>query len=304
MEKAETMALFLLRLGVALSRAFPNDESRVLRILSEAEDHLRQAVAKNRDAGLAPNEAEREAIRQFGSPETVAERFGRELGGVPSPRGLLIRSYVHLGSFVGVLVASAGAAALVLSAAAAVFSPTGVLGAADRPPSYGLPQCWSLTPQYIAAFGPECTTGLLGGPQAAVSHLWLTVGGAAALVAGVGLWGAHRALLWRHMGGWKDQSPPARAHAVLGVLFFGLAGLLLWPISAAAVFSYVSLEPAIGSSLVAGLLLWPISAVAVFSSDAPYEPVIFFSLVAGAPVTAVMFLAYVWNARSVYAQRA
>ncbi len=274
MEKAETMDLFLLRLGVALSRAFPNDESRVLRILSETEDHLRQAVEKNHDAGLAPSEAEDEAIRQFGSPETVAERFGRELGGVPSPRGLLIRSYVHLGSFVGVLVASAGAAALVLSAAAAVLSPIGVLGLADPPPSYGLPLCYSLTPQEIAA-GAECTTGSLGWPQAAISHLWLTVGGAAALVAGAGLWGAHRALLWRHMGGWKDQSPPARAHAALGVLFFGAACLLLWLPTAAA-----------------------------FSHDVHLRAPIFFSLAAGALVAAVMFLAYVWNARSVFVLRA
>ena len=275
MAKAETMDQYLLKLSVALSRMFPNDERMVLRILSETEDHLREAVEKNRGAGLAPGEAEREAIRQFGPPETVAERFGRELGGVLSPRGLFVRSYVHLGSFVGTLVVAAGAACLVLAAAAAVLGPLHVLGVADPPPSYYLPQCESLTPQEIAARGPECTSERWG-PEATVSLLWLTVGGAVILAVGAGLWGAHQALLRKHVGSWKDQSLPARVHAVLGVLLFGLVGLFVWPISAASIFSRdVSLEPAIGSSLAAG-----------------------------AVVTAIMFLAYSWYARSVFALRA
>ena len=275
MEKAETIDLYLLRLGVALSRRFPNDENMVLRIVSETEDHLRQAVEKNRDAGLAPSEAEREAIRQFGSPETVAERFGRELGGAPlSPLGLPVRSYLHLGALVGTVVAAAGAACLVLSAFAAVFGPMMVFDMADPPPGYYLPQCESFTPQDIA-LGQECTWERWG-PQAAVSHLWLTVSGAAALAVGAAVWAAHRALLWRYVGGWEDQSLPARVHAVLGMLFFGLAGLLLWPSSLAA----------------------------IFSRDVSLEPLIASSLAAGAPVTAIFFLAYVRYARSVYALRA
>lgn len=206
MEKVETIDLYLLRLGVALSRRLPNDESRVLRILLETEDHLRQAVEKSRDAGLTASEAEREAIRQFGPPETVAERFGRELGGLLSPFGLFVRSYAHLGAFVGTLVAAAGAASLVLSAFAAVFGPFMVFGVADPPLSHYLPLCGSFMPQEMA-LGRECTWVRVG-PQAAVSHLWLTVNGAAALAAGAAVWGAHRALLRRHMGGWEDQSLP------------------------------------------------------------------------------------------------
>ena len=275
MEKAETIDLYLLRLGVALSRRFPNDESRVLRILSETEDLLRQAVEKNRDAGLAPSEAEREAIRQFGPPETVAERFGRELGGALSSLGLFVHSYPHLGALVGPLVAAAGAAGLVMSGLAAVFGPLTVLGVADPPASYYLPQCESFTPQEMAP-AQVCTTAEPWIPQAAVSHLWLTVSGAAALAVGAAVWGAHRALLWRHTGGWEDQSLPARVHAVLGTLFFGLVGLLLWPIAVAAIpFDYVDFEPAIDFLLAAGVL-----------------------------VTAVFFLAYVRYARSVYALRA
>ena len=275
MGKAETIDLYLLRLGVALSRRFPNDESRVLRILSETEDHLRQAVEKNRDAGLAPSEAEREAIRQFGSPETVAERFGRELGGALSPLGLFVRSYPHLGALVGPLVAAAGAVCLVMSGLAAVFGPVDVFGMEDPPPSYFLPQCESMTPQEMAL--RVCTTEEPWVPQPAVSHLWLTVGGAAALAAGAALWGAHRALLRRHVGCWEDQSLPARVHAMLGTLFFGLAGLLLWPI-------FVATGP--------------------FDYFVDFEETIDLWLAAGALVTAVFFLAYVRYARSVYALRA
>lgn len=277
MEKAETIDLYLLRLGVALSRRFPNDESRVLRILSETEDLLRQAVEKNRDAGLAPSEAEREAIRLFGSPETVAERFGREPGGALSPLGLFVRSYPYLGALVGPLVAAAGAACLVMSGLAAVFGPPfTVLGMTDPPASYYLPQCESLTPQEIAP-GQACTTEEPWVAQPAVSHLWLTVGGAAALAAGAAVWGAHLALLRRHVGCWEDQSLPARAHAVLGTLFFGLAGLLLWPI-------FVATGP--------------------FDYFVDFDEAVDSWLATGALVTAVFFLAYVRYAWSVYARRA
>ena len=272
MGNAGTLDQYLLKLSVALSRMFPSDENMVLRILSETEDHMRLAVEKHRDAGLAQSEAEHEAIQQFGSPETVAECFGRELGGVLLPRALFVRSYAHLGAFVGTLVAAAGAACLVLAAAAAILGPFTVFGMADPPPSYFLPQCTSLERE----LGMPCTTERVG-PQATVSHLWLTVAGAVILAVGAGLWGAHRALLWRNTGGWKDQSLPARAHAALGVLFFGLVGLFVWPISAAAIFSRdVSIQP----------------------------PIIATSLAASAVVTAIVFLAYAWYARSVFALRA
>ena len=275
MGNAGTLDQYLLKLSVALSRMFPSDENMVLRILSETEDHMRLAVEKNRDAGLAQSEAEHEAIQQFGSPETVAECFGRELGGVLSPRALFVRSYAHVGAFVRTLVAAAGAACLVLAAAAAILGPLTVFGMADPPPSYFLPRCTLLAPQE-RELGVPCTTERVG-PQATVSHLWLTVGGAVILAVGAGLWGAHRTLLGRNTGGWKDQSLPARAHAVLGVLFFGLVGLFVWPISAAAIFSpAVSIQP----------------------------PIMATSLGASAVVTAIVFLAYAWYARSVFALRA
>ncbi len=227
MERADTMDQYLLRLSVALSRVFPNDEDTVLRILSETADHLRQAVDRKRDAGMEQGDAESEAIRQFGSPETVADRFGRELGGALSLRELVTRSYLHLGSFIGALVASAGIACLILSAAAAHFEPRAVRVA--RYPAQGFSYFHDPWPM---------------GPM--VSHMWLTVAGAATLAVGAALWGAHQALLRRQTDGWRDQSLPARAHAVLGVLFFGLAGLAVGPISTYAVFSReLSIQPPI-----------------------------------------------------------
>jgi HAAS len=47
----------------------------VRRVLSEVEEHLRDATAAGVEAGLEPAEAERRAIEEFGSPKVVARRF-------------------------------------------------------------------------------------------------------------------------------------------------------------------------------------------------------------------------------------
>src|SRR5262245_22776477 len=49
----------------------------VRRILSEVEEHLRDATAEGIAAGLTSGEAQRQAIERFGPPRTVARRFGR-----------------------------------------------------------------------------------------------------------------------------------------------------------------------------------------------------------------------------------
>src|SRR5205823_4193792 len=55
------------------------------RILSEADDHLREGAAWEEDRGLSPEEAQRDVIERFGSPEVVArwwnEIYQREYGG-------------------------------------------------------------------------------------------------------------------------------------------------------------------------------------------------------------------------------
>ena len=47
----------------------------VRRILSETEEHLRDATAELVAAGASEEEAQRLAIERFGHPRTVAQRF-------------------------------------------------------------------------------------------------------------------------------------------------------------------------------------------------------------------------------------
>jgi hypothetical protein len=72
---------YLAKLRAALEVSSPLAE----RILSEAEDHLREGAAWEVDRGLHPEEAQREVIDRFGSPEVVArwwnEIYQREYGG-------------------------------------------------------------------------------------------------------------------------------------------------------------------------------------------------------------------------------
>jgi hypothetical protein len=49
------------------------------RIVTEAQDHLLEAAQRLQAGGLPPEEAEREAVTRFGSPEDVARQFETEL---------------------------------------------------------------------------------------------------------------------------------------------------------------------------------------------------------------------------------
>jgi hypothetical protein len=57
------------------------------RVLTEVEDHLRAATEAKMAAGMSQREAEHSAIAAFGYPETVADRFNRDLlpGGALAP---------------------------------------------------------------------------------------------------------------------------------------------------------------------------------------------------------------------------
>lgn len=52
------------------------------RLLAEAESHLRESAEALRRAGWAPDDAEREAVARFGSPEKVASEAARAAGAV------------------------------------------------------------------------------------------------------------------------------------------------------------------------------------------------------------------------------
>jgi hypothetical protein len=56
---------------------------RARRILAETEDHLREAVARREEAGMAPTDAARAAIGNFGSAREIAGRFNAMAGSVP-----------------------------------------------------------------------------------------------------------------------------------------------------------------------------------------------------------------------------
>jgi hypothetical protein len=61
----------------------------VRRILSEAEEHLRDAASEMTAAGVSEEEAQRQAVARFGDPRTVARRFSARLSPVP-PLAVLV----------------------------------------------------------------------------------------------------------------------------------------------------------------------------------------------------------------------
>ena len=65
---------YLARLSSELSKRGLVDA----RIVEEAHGHLTDAAERAIESGLSPDEAEREAISRFGSPETVANIFAAE----------------------------------------------------------------------------------------------------------------------------------------------------------------------------------------------------------------------------------
>jgi hypothetical protein len=77
---ADRIDRYLAELREALEVSSPLAE----RVLSEAEDHLREGAAWEEDRGLHPAEAQREVIERFGSPDVVArwwnEIYQREYG--------------------------------------------------------------------------------------------------------------------------------------------------------------------------------------------------------------------------------
>lgn len=79
---------------VALERLLARNGRR--RALAEVREHLRDAAARHRGAGLSPAEAEMAATEAFGPVEDVASRLGREL----AIRGTRIAAALALGAVV------------------------------------------------------------------------------------------------------------------------------------------------------------------------------------------------------------
>jgi hypothetical protein len=99
----------------------------VRRILSETEEHLRDATAELVAAGASEEEAQRRAIERFGHPRTLARRFSARLAPVPpaAVAAELARAVVLLGAVGLVAIGASGALAELLGR---LFGPAFVAG--------------------------------------------------------------------------------------------------------------------------------------------------------------------------------
>jgi hypothetical protein len=172
----------------------------VRRILSETEEHLRDATAELEAAGASEEEAQRRAVERFGHPRTVARRFSAGLAPIPpaAVAAELARAAVLLG---GVGLVAIGASGLVAELLGRLFGPAFMAG--DLPGvTYTAQRCAEFL-EYFPDAG-SCA-------QAAALHHWGEVveyrvaGG----VVGALVLGAY--LLWRRR---PDRQDPR----YLGVL--------------------------------------------------------------------------------------
>jgi hypothetical protein len=177
----------------------------VRRILTEAEEHLRDATAELVAAGASEEEAQRRAIERFGSPRAVARRFSARLAPVPpaAVAAELARVAVRLG---GVALVAIGASGLVAELLGRLLGAGFVAG--DLPGvTYTPARCAEFLEYFPDAGGCE---------QAAAIHHWGEVVEyrVAAGVLGLLILGAF--LAWHRAQGGR---PPA----YLGVLPDGFA---------------------------------------------------------------------------------
>jgi hypothetical protein len=197
----------------------------VRRILSETEEHLRDATSELQAAGASQEQAQRQAIERFGDPRTVARRFSTRLAPVPpaAVAAELARTAVLLGAVGLVAIGASGALAELLGR---LFGAAFVAG--DLP---GM----TYTPQRCAEF-LEYFPDAGGCARAAATHHWGEVveyrvaGG----VLGLLVLGAFA--LWRRR--------PGREPRYLGVLPDGFAATVATSLYgvAAAVLALQSLD--------------------------------------------------------------
>ena len=137
----------------------------VRRILSEAEEHLRDATAELVAVGASEEEAQRLAIERFGDPRTVARRFSARLAPVPpaAVAGELVRAAVLLGAVGLVAIGASGLVAELLGRLFGAGFVAGHLPGWPIPRS-AAPSTWSTSPTPAAApRRPRSTTGRGGG---------------------------------------------------------------------------------------------------------------------------------------------
>jgi hypothetical protein len=198
----------------------------VRRILSEAEEHLRDAASELMAAGASEEQAQRQAIERFGDPRQVARRFSTRLTPIP-PVAVAVevaRTAVLLGAVALVAIGVSGALAELLGR---VFGASFVAG--DLPDITYTPERCAEFLEYFPRAG--------GCAKAAALHHWgevveyrVAVGVLGLLVLGVyALWQRRRR---------------GRAAPYLGVLPDGFAATVATSmyLVAAAVLGLLALE--------------------------------------------------------------
>ena len=192
----------------------------VRRILSETEEHLRDATAELVAAGASQQEAQRRAIERFGDPRAVARRFSARLAPVP-PAAVAAegaRAAVLLG---GVGLVAIGASGLVAELLGRLFGAGFVAG--DLPGmTYTPARCAEFLEYFPDAGGCE---------QAAAMHHWGEVVEYRVAVGVLGLLVLGGYLLWRR--GRRDEQPrylgalPDGFAATVATSLYGLAAAVL-----------------------------------------------------------------------------
>ena len=191
----------------------------VRRILSEVEEHLRDASAELVAAGASEEEAQRLAVERFGHPWTVARQFSARLAPIPpaAVAAELARAAVLLGTVGLVAIGASGALAELLGR---LFGAGFVAG--DLP---GVTYTTQRCADYLEYF-PDAGSCA----KAAALHHWGEVVEYRVAVGVLGLLVLGGFLVWR-------RRPDGRQHRYLGVLPDGFSATVatsLYGVAAAA----------------------------------------------------------------------
>lgn len=190
----------------------------VRRTLSEAEDHLREAVDEGLAQGLELEAAQLRAVDRFGSPATVARRFATEEGRLLPPSAML-HVALALGLVAAIGMVAIGVSGLLAAAAGSVVGKRFVAG--DAP---GVVYTPARCAEFFQLAQGSATCG-----QAAVAHHFDEVvfyrldAGILGLVGLAGWWLLRR--LFPRMAGVKVL--PDSFVPTVGAAMFGAAAVFL-----------------------------------------------------------------------------
>ena len=195
------------------------DGAQSRRILTETEDHLREAVLANVAAGMDEVRATEFAIERFGEPRQIAARFNAAAAAALPLRSWLFRLYLWMALLAGVGVLAIGIGGELAAGAGLVFGKSVVAG--DQPGT-------TYTPQRCAqfqSFYPEASSCSVAAVDHHFSEKWLIAD--VAVVAGVVVVASHLWLRSRYATTERGRSFPRRAFHVLGAAGAGAGGVAL-----------------------------------------------------------------------------